>query len=38
MKVQVFYKIFLWINNTNTGTMRMFEVIAEKMLRRLRII
>jgi len=31
MKVQVLYKIFLWVNNTNTGKMRIFEVIAEKV-------
>jgi len=30
MKVQVLYKIFLWVNNTNKGTMRIFEVRAEK--------
>jgi hypothetical protein len=31
MKVQVLYEIFLCVNNTNTGTMRKFEVIAEKV-------
>jgi len=30
MKVQVLYKVFLWFN-TNTGTMRIFEIIAEKV-------
>jgi hypothetical protein len=30
MKVQVLYKIFLCVNNINTGTIRIFEVIVEK--------